>query len=234
MKLRRTLLALVTIFAITASRADALTLRDLIELNRSGVSDQVLIALIEVDRGVFNIDTNTLKMLKEAGISDQVIVALIRSGRTQPPPEPPPAPLQTSTEPESDSQTPSTLKPEIIVIDHHDAQPQEGAQVMYPVGYSVPGFFPGFVSPGFPSHRKVVPVTGTVQTLPIFPSFNGSTFPNFNNNAATVFVPSNQMVVPVRVVNPQRNCVRTQPVFWGNGGKLRPGSFAPPATVVCQ
>src|SRR5262245_66431427 len=103
LKLRRTLLALVTIFAITASRADALTLRDLIELNRSGVGDQVLIALIEVDRGVFNIDTNTLKMLKEAGISDQVIVALIRSGRTQPPPEPAPAPLQD--EPAADAAT---------------------------------------------------------------------------------------------------------------------------------
>ena len=233
MNLRRTLLALVTILAISAGRADALTLRDVIELSRAGVGDQVLIALIEVDRGVFSIDTNTLKMLKEAGLSDQVIVALIRSGRTQPPPEPAPVPLQTSTEPESGATTPSPTKPEVIVIDHHDAQP-ETAQVMYPVGYSVPGFFPGVVSPGI-SHRKVVPVavTGTVQTLPIFPSFNGSTFPNFNNNAATVFVPSNQMVVPARVVAP-RNCVQTQPVFWGNGGKLRPGSFAPPATVVCQ
>lgn len=229
MNLRRTLLALIAVLAIGAGRADALTLRDLIELNRSGVGDQVLIALIEVDRGVFNIDTNTLKMLKEAGISDQVIVALIRSGRTQPPPEPAPVPLQS--EPTSDPSTPSTLKPEVIVIDHHDAQPAE-PQVVYPLGYAVPGLWPGFVSPRAVSHRVV---TGTVQTAPIFPTFGGSTFPtfaNFNNNPGTVIVPSNQ-TVPARVVAPG-NCVRTQPVFWGNGGKLRPGSFPPPATMVCQ
>ena len=230
MNLRRTLLAFVAVLAITASRADALTLRDLIELNRSGVGDQVLIALIEVDRGVFNIDTNTLKMLKEAGISDQVIVALIRSGRTQPPPEPAPAPLQD--EPTADAATPSTLKPEVIVIDHHDSQPQQPAQIVYPLGYSVPGLWPGFVSPRVVSPRVV---TGTVQTAPIFPTFGGSTFPtfaNFNNNPGTVIVPSNQTGGPVRMA--PGNCVRTQPVFWGNGGKLRPGSFPPPATVVCQ
>ena len=44
----------------------------------------VLLALIEVDRSVFTIDTPTLKKLKEAGVSETVIVALIRSGRPAP------------------------------------------------------------------------------------------------------------------------------------------------------
>jgi hypothetical protein len=229
--LRRSLLALIAILAITAGRADALTLRDVIELSRSGLGDQVLIALIEVDRGVFTIDTNTLKMLKEAGISDQVIVALIRSGRTQPPPEAAPVPLQTEAEPGSEATSPSRLRPEVIVIDHHDAQPQESAQIMYPLGYSVPGLWPGFVSPRVVSPRVISPrvVPGTVQTLPIFPSFNGTAFPNFNNNAARVIVPANP-----GVVRAAPNCVKTQPVFWGFNGKLRPGSWEPAPTVVCQ
>jgi len=29
-------------------------------------------------------------------------------------------------------------------------------------------------------------------------------------------------------------CIAAQPVFWGFGGKQRPGSYAPPPTVVCR
>ena len=82
--LRRTAFALLAVLALAAGRADAVTLRDVIELSKAGLSDQVLLALIEVDRGVFAIDTPTLKELKQAGVSDAVIVAMIRSGRTAP------------------------------------------------------------------------------------------------------------------------------------------------------
>ena len=48
--LRRTAFALLTVFALAAGRAEAVTIRDLIELTKAGLSDQVLLALIEVDR----------------------------------------------------------------------------------------------------------------------------------------------------------------------------------------
>ena len=76
--LRRTAFTLLTVFALAAGRAEAVTIRDVIELTKAGLSDQVLLALIEVDRSVFTIDTATLKQLKEAGVSDAVIVALIQ------------------------------------------------------------------------------------------------------------------------------------------------------------
>ena len=48
----------------------------------------MLLALIEVDRGVFSIDTaDPEDSSRRAGVSDAVIVALIRSGRTAPPPD---------------------------------------------------------------------------------------------------------------------------------------------------
>jgi hypothetical protein len=94
--LRRTALAFLTIATLTAGPADAVTLRDLIELSKAGVSDPVLLALIEVDRGVFTIDTPTVKQLKEAGVSEAVIVALIRSGRTPRVQEPELAPRPAS------------------------------------------------------------------------------------------------------------------------------------------
>src|SRR6266511_5204168 len=91
--LRRTALALLIVIAVAAGRAEAVTIRDVIELSKAGLSEQVLLALIEVDRGGVAIDTPTLKRLKEAGVSEAVIVALIRSGRTPPAPEPEPAPV---------------------------------------------------------------------------------------------------------------------------------------------
>jgi hypothetical protein len=30
------------------------------------------------------------------------------------------------------------------------------------------------------------------------------------------------------------NCVNAQPVYWGFGGKLRPGSWAPPPQMLCR
>ena len=81
------------------------------ELSKAGLSDQVLLALIEVDRSVFTIDAPTLKMLKDAGVSEAVIVAMIRSGRTAPPvsldeqPIEPPPPFVAP-------------EPQVVVIEH--------------------------------------------------------------------------------------------------------------------
>jgi hypothetical protein len=77
--------------AIGASpaRAEAITLREIVELTRAGMSDEVLLALIEVDQRVFAVDPETLKSLKDAGVSPAVIVAIVKSGRMpQPQPEP--------------------------------------------------------------------------------------------------------------------------------------------------
>jgi hypothetical protein len=136
---RRTALAFLTIAALTADRADAVTIRDLIELSKAGLSEQVLLALIEVDRGVFTIDTPAVKQLKEAGVSDAVIVALIRSGRTPRAREPEPVPL---------SEEGAAREPQVIVIDHHDQTPAAPAPVTVPYPVAVPVYV------GVPTRRR--------------------------------------------------------------------------------
>ncbi len=121
------LLTVITLGALDAGRAEAVTIRDVIELSKAGLSDQVLLALIEVDRGVFAIDTPTLKQLKGAGVSEAVIVALIRSGRTPPAPEPQPAP-EPAAAPE----------PQVVVIDRYQAP----APVAVPYPVAVPVYVP--------------------------------------------------------------------------------------------
>src|SRR4051812_24391184 len=156
------------VLPLGAGRAEALNIRDLIELSKAGLSDQVLIALIDVDRGVFSIDTETLKQLKANDVSDAVIVALIRSGRTAPPqPAPAAAPQPVQTEPEAEA---APREPQVIVIDHHDQAPQP--QPMYPVGYVVPGLYPGYARPGFvnPAVNSGARITGFGNT-----GFNNTT-----------------------------------------------------------
>jgi hypothetical protein len=110
---------LLVIFAVVAAfwpvRANALTVRDIVELSRAGLGEETLLALIEVDPSVFPIDTATLKSLKAAGVSERVIVAMVRSAR----PQPIPADLAPDTD--VPVQTP---EPQVVVIDHQDSAPQ--------------------------------------------------------------------------------------------------------------
>ena len=122
----RILVLAALIFIATAQSVSALTIRDLIELSRSGLKDDVLLALIEVDGGVYATDTETLKSLKDAGVSDRVMVALIRSGREKRE-DPPPAPVV--------AEEPPSPPPQVVVIDHRDTAPQ---QVVVPVPVYVP------------------------------------------------------------------------------------------------
>ena len=110
---------------MSSARADALTIRDVVELTRAGLGDEVLLALIEVDPSVFPIDTETLKYLKEAGVSQRVIVAMVRSARTPPPPVAP--------EPFITQVAPQAPEPQVVVIDHHEPERVREVPVAVPV-----------------------------------------------------------------------------------------------------
>ena len=196
--MRRIVFVLLTVMAGSAARAEAVTVRDVIELSKAGLSEPVLLALIDVDRSVFSIDTETLKQLRAGGVSDAVIVAMIHSGRDQSPmqeaaPEPPPSPLPV---PE-----PATVMPE--------SAPESAPEPVAPAPIAAPAFVPIAVP-----YLIAVPVR----------RHNG-----LRSHAATRAAnPAlSQSVAPVRV-----NCVVTPPVYWGFGGKLRPGSWQP--TPVCK
>ena len=91
----RRLLAILTFAMVPALPAHAQTLstRDVVELSKAGLGEDVLLALIEVNRSVFPVDRETVKSLKDAGVPAKVIVAMVRSGREQMEPPPPPQPL---------------------------------------------------------------------------------------------------------------------------------------------
>lgn len=103
---------LVMALSLVPARAEALTLRDIVELHKAGLSDDVLVALVEVHKGVFTLDTETMKSLKADGLSDRLLIAIINSGRAALP-EPVPVAVEPAQEP----------APTVVVIDHYHHEP---------------------------------------------------------------------------------------------------------------
>jgi hypothetical protein len=98
---------IVLVLVLSAGRAEAVTAKDILDLHRAGLGEEVLLALVEVDGGVFTIDTDALKELKAAGVGERVIAAMIRSGRTK---QEPPAPARALQ--------PDPPQPQVIVVEH--------------------------------------------------------------------------------------------------------------------
>lgn len=62
--------------------AGELTTRDLVELHRAGLGEEVLVALVEADGGPFHLTAVELIDLKAEGLTDRVLAALVRTGRS--------------------------------------------------------------------------------------------------------------------------------------------------------
>ena len=113
MSVPRTLILMLVVLCLPAT-ARAVTVRDIIELSKAGLGDDVLVAVIEADRTIFTLDKQQILDLKRAGVSKTVILKMLRSRDEfeapveQPQPEPiftqpellppPPAPVQSEPE----------------------------------------------------------------------------------------------------------------------------------------
>jgi hypothetical protein len=122
--MRRLIVILAVVAACWPAKANALTVRDIVELSRAGLGEETLLALIEVDPSVFPIDAATLKSLKAAGVTERVIVAMVRSAR--------PTPIPPDQAPVSDVPL-QAPEPQVVVIDHHDAPQVREVPVAVPV-----------------------------------------------------------------------------------------------------
>jgi hypothetical protein len=76
--------------------------RDLIELSKAGLGDEVLVALIEADGTVFNLDAPRILELRAEGVSERVITAMLRNGSR---------PLPASTPAAADNQAAGAAPP---------------------------------------------------------------------------------------------------------------------------
>jgi hypothetical protein len=76
-------LPLVTLLLGVPAPASAVTVDQVVALAHAGVTDGVILALIDRDRTIFTIEPEQLVTLQRDGLSDAVIVAMLKSGRDE-------------------------------------------------------------------------------------------------------------------------------------------------------
>jgi len=82
----RRILPVFLVLALLPTVASALTLQEVVTLSKAGVSEEVLMAIIDRDKTIYAIDANQLIALKQDGVSEKIVIALLKSGRQEPPP----------------------------------------------------------------------------------------------------------------------------------------------------
>jgi hypothetical protein len=83
----RVLLATFVLVCGLAGRAEAVSLRDLIDLSKQGISDDILIALVEAEKSVFHLGAADVRSLKGQGLSDRLVIYLLQTPSLRPAPE---------------------------------------------------------------------------------------------------------------------------------------------------
>jgi|KBSMisStandDraft_5_1062788.scaffolds.fasta_scaffold186671_2 hypothetical protein len=77
MRLLKRLVIAIVLLVGSASVAQAVTLKDLIDLKKAGLSDAVLLALIDSDGTVFKLTATEVRTLRDAGFSDKLIISIL-------------------------------------------------------------------------------------------------------------------------------------------------------------
>jgi len=92
----RTVLAGVLVLMLVPVTASAVTVQEIVRLSKAGVSDEVILTLIERDRTIFAIDAEQLMVLRDSGVSEAIVLAMLRSGRQEQPPTMSSQPVQSA------------------------------------------------------------------------------------------------------------------------------------------
>jgi hypothetical protein len=81
----RTAIGMVVLMTTLAgpAGASAVTVDQIVALSKAGVSEAVILALLDRDRTIFPIEPEQIVTLKREGISDKIVVAMLRSGRDE-------------------------------------------------------------------------------------------------------------------------------------------------------
>src|SRR6185295_16812199 len=81
---RNTILAVALVAGLLLpATASAVTIDEIVGMARAGVTDAIILALIDRDRTVFAIEPEQIVKLQKDGLSEAVILAMLKSGREE-------------------------------------------------------------------------------------------------------------------------------------------------------
>jgi hypothetical protein len=74
---------IVLVAALLPIPARAATVDQIVALSKAGVSEPVILTLIDRDKTIFTLDAEQLVTLKNEGVSDRIVLAMLKSGRQE-------------------------------------------------------------------------------------------------------------------------------------------------------
>jgi hypothetical protein len=110
----RWFLLVLAMAACAPAPASAVTLAEVVALSKAGVSEPVILALIERDQTLFSMSPDQLVKLQRDGLSDTILLALLKSGH------PSEALLPKSPVALAAAQPPALPPPPAVVVVGHD------------------------------------------------------------------------------------------------------------------
>jgi hypothetical protein len=138
--MRVTLITLSIALLVGIARpASAVTRDEIARLAGSGVSDEVILTLLDRDKTIFALTPDDIVALKQQGVSDAVVTAMLRSGRE----EGEAALAQQSAQAAAERLETAWLAPNVVVIGHGPDRPNSGH---YDRGYGDAWYGFGYVS----------------------------------------------------------------------------------------
>ncbi|HMD35312.1 MAG TPA: hypothetical protein VKH42_10105 [Vicinamibacterales bacterium] len=152
----------------TARRASAVTIDQIVALAKAGISEPVILALIDRDRTIFTIDPEQLVALKQEGLSDTVLVAMLKSGRA----EGEAAFREQAAANAAAILSTLTTAPELVIVGHGPEYPNGHRYEPYSDGFGVPTYP---IVPA-PYLSPYAPPALLIQSAPCVPH-RGSTTP---------------------------------------------------------
>jgi hypothetical protein len=107
---------------LTPHPASAVTVDEIVMLAKAGISDAVILALLDRDRTVLTIAPEDLVVLKQDGLSDGLIMAMLKSGREE---------GEAAARADSDANAARILAslspvPELTIVGHGPDRPNSG------------------------------------------------------------------------------------------------------------
>ena len=158
----RRLLPLFVVFTLLPAAASALTVQEVVALSKAGVSEDVLLAMIDRDKTIFPIDAAQLIALKRDGVSEKIVIAMLRSGREEPPPP---------AEPPAEVLAAAAAGPTLLIVGH---------------GPDRPNTYHSFDALGMPRFvYPLYPLYPSGALYPVAPSITVPTVPSWARSAVT-------------------------------------------------
>jgi hypothetical protein len=187
--LRKLLVLGVVSFSLLIPRAaSAITVDQVVALAKSGVTDTVILALIDRDRTVLTIEPEQIVSLQRSGLSERVILAMLKSGRD----EGEQAARADSAYNSAWIAAGLTTEPETITVGHGPDRPNTPHIDGFFSGPPTPAFAP-YVAPAFRFRARSIGSRRTVEPRALCyaqMSARSSTFQPFVTECPAVMQPN--------------------------------------------